>query len=76
RKKSMNDKDRGNWRYTYTAFGELKTQTDARGIVTTNSYDILGRKTKQTVTGEQTSQWVFGTGNTVHQLMSESIGNE
>ena len=76
RKKSMNDKDRGNWRYTYTAFGELKTQTDARGIVTTNSYDILGRKTRQTVTGEQTSQWLFGTGNNVHRLMQESIGNE
>ncbi|NMM39917.1 FG-GAP-like repeat-containing protein [Pseudoalteromonas arctica] len=76
RKKSMNDKDRGNWRYTYTAFGELKTQTDARGIVTTNSYDILGRKTKQTVTGEQTSQWLFGTGNHAHRLVSESIGNK
>lgn len=76
RKKSMNDKDRGNWRYTYTAFGELKSQTDARGIVTTNTYDILGRKTKQTVTGEQTSHWLFGTGSNVHRLIQESIGNE
>ena len=76
RKQSMNDKDRGNWRYTYTAFGELKTQTDARGVVTTNTYDILGRKTNQTVTGEQTSQWLFGTGTNAHRLVSESIGNE
>ncbi len=45
RKLSMNDPDMGNWVYSYDALGNLKTQTDARGCVTTLSYDLLNRLT-------------------------------
>ena len=45
RKTSMSDEDKGDWSYTYNAFGELKTQTDANNQVTTMEYDQLGRLT-------------------------------
>lgn len=42
------DPDQGIWNFTYDAQGELLTQTDARGVVTTvNSRDALGRTTEQ-----------------------------
>ena len=44
RKTDMYDPDKGHWQYTYNAFGELLTQTTAEGVVTTNYYDIAGRK--------------------------------
>lgn len=37
------DRDLGSWSYQYWRSGELRTQTDARDIVTTVSYDELGR---------------------------------
>lgn len=43
RKTAMYDPDKGNWRYTYNAFGELLTQTTAEGNTTTNMYDLAGR---------------------------------
>ncbi len=51
RKTSMNDADMGSWSYTYYAVGNLKTQTDARGCVTTLGYDVLNRLTSKTYTG-------------------------
>lgn len=45
---SSNDPDQGAWSFTYDAFGELLTQTDARGVVATVSKrDALGRATEQ-----------------------------
>ena len=44
RKISMNDPDKGNWRYQYNAFGELETQTNAKGQTITTYYDGLGRR--------------------------------
>ncbi|MCL2041841.1 MAG: hypothetical protein FWG84_07375 [Bacteroidales bacterium] len=38
--------------YTYNAFGDMLTQTDARGKVTVNTYDNLRRIKTQTMTGE------------------------
>jgi RHS repeat-associated protein len=43
RKTQMADPDMGTWTYTYTMFGELNTQTDAKGQVTDFDYDRLGR---------------------------------
>ena len=43
RKISMNDPDKGQWRYCYNAFGELTGQIDANGNATVMQYDILGR---------------------------------
>lgn len=41
-KTSMTDPDAGITTYEYAADGKLLKQTDARGIVTTNTYDELG----------------------------------
>lgn len=42
-KTSTDDLDKGLWTYQYNGFGELIRQQDARGIVTTQEYDVLGR---------------------------------
>jgi len=47
RKTSMNDADMGTWDYSYDALGNMVTQTDARGCVTTLQYDILNRPTNK-----------------------------
>ena len=45
---TSNDPNQGNWSFTYNALGELKTQTDARGVLTTvTQRDALGRVLKQ-----------------------------
>ncbi|GMV31164.1 MAG: hypothetical protein AMXMBFR59_32890 [Rhodanobacteraceae bacterium] len=45
---SSNDPNQGNWSFTYNALGELKTQTDARGVLTSvTQRDALGRVLKQ-----------------------------
>ncbi len=47
RKNSMADPDMGTWNYIYDAVGNLTQQTDARGCITTLTYDLLNRlKTK------------------------------
>lgn len=43
RKSRMLDPDLGNRYFTYTPFGELDTQTDAKGQITDLDYDRLGR---------------------------------
>ncbi|WP_283241213.1 SpvB/TcaC N-terminal domain-containing protein [Pseudoalteromonas rubra] len=82
RKSLQQDADRGSWSYEYNAFGELVSQTDARGVVLTMKYDFLGRKVKQTqttpsgVVNEGNSEWVYGkTNDTVHQLISSTQGS-
>ncbi|MEC4088697.1 SpvB/TcaC N-terminal domain-containing protein [Pseudoalteromonas rubra] len=47
RKETTKDVDRGDFHYEYNAFGELTKQTDARGVTTHLSYDLLGRKVRQ-----------------------------
>jgi len=47
RKTGMDDPDMGAWTYGYDALGNLKTQTDARGCVTTLQYDLLNRLTNK-----------------------------
>ncbi|MEC4738043.1 FG-GAP-like repeat-containing protein, partial [Shewanella sp. E94] len=59
RKTTSRDLDKGLWRYTYNAFGELLTQTNASGQVTTLFYDALGRKIRRTEL-EGTSCWLYG----------------
>jgi RHS repeat-associated protein len=43
RKIGMSDADMGDWSYVYDGIGNLVTQTDARGCVTTVTYDALNR---------------------------------
>jgi RHS repeat-associated protein len=40
---------------TYDTFGNVKTQEDATGVKTTNTYDIIGRLTKTSVNNSQSS---------------------
>lgn len=44
RKATMSDPDKGNWSYSYNAFGELISQTDGKGQTSTLTYDQLGRQ--------------------------------
>ena len=47
RKKSLSDPDTGSYFYDYNAFGELITQTDGNGNVTSTRYDRLGRVSRR-----------------------------
>ena len=47
-KRYMNDPDMGIWTYDYNSLGELTKQTDARGVITTMGYDVLGRLATRT----------------------------
>ncbi|KZN46675.1 FG-GAP-like repeat-containing protein [Pseudoalteromonas luteoviolacea] len=85
RKTSQEDLNRGSWTYTYNAFGELETQTDARGVVSTNEYDGFGRKVRVSYTSlgsavnEGDSIWQYGDpakGEKLHQLIYSSQGSE
>ncbi len=50
RKVSLVDPNMGTWLYSYDQRGNLETQTDARGVVTTMAYDVLGRLTTKSYT--------------------------
>lgn len=60
RKTTSIDLDKGTWKYTYNAFGELLSQTNANSQSTFFYYDTLGRQVRQTEP-EGTSCWVYGT---------------
>jgi RHS repeat-associated protein len=54
------DPDMGTWHYVYNAYGDLVSQTDAKQVETTMSYDNLGRmRTKTGPLG--TAYWVYDT---------------
>jgi len=50
--------DMGTWAYAYNALGELVKQTDAKGQLTTMTYDTLGRMTQRVEPG-MTSDWKY-----------------
>jgi RHS repeat-associated protein len=58
RKISTDDPDLGHWLYGYNGFGELASQTDAKGQTTSMTYDVLGRMTSRTNT-QGTAEWVY-----------------
>ncbi len=47
-KVAHSDPDKGAWSYRYNALGMLVEQTDAKGQVTTMTYDVLGRMLTRT----------------------------
>lgn len=55
------DPDSGTWHYAYDAFGQLLTQTNAKGEKTFFSYDDLGRIRTRSV-GDQLFQWGYDEG--------------
>ena len=60
---SVNDPNQGKWSFVYNALGEVKQQTDARGIATAMTYDVLGRPNSRSasvdVTGDGVADSVF-----------------
>jgi RHS repeat-associated protein len=75
RKIGMSDPDMGQWHYHYNAFGELTSQTDAKGQSITMQYDVLGRMSSRTEP-EGTSTWSYGDNNapvgSIGKLLQES----
>ena len=61
-KLTTNDQDKGVWRYSYSGFGELLNQTDAKSQSVSFTYDILGRKTRR-YDASGTVCWDFGNNN-------------
>ncbi len=51
RKTGMDDPDMGGWAYAYDALGNLTSQTDARGCVSSLTYDLLNRLTRKDFSG-------------------------
>ena len=45
---TLSDPDAGITKYTYNGFGQIVTQKDANGTITTNTYDSYGRLTQKT----------------------------
>lgn len=60
RKTGMTTPDTGSWLYTYNNYGDMQTQTDANGNVTTYVYDVNGRLSKTQYQDGQT-EFVYGT---------------
>lgn len=63
-KQSMSDPDKGQWSYSYDAVGQLKSQTDGRGVTTQMAYDVLGRAVSKASAGGTdiagyTAQWRY-----------------
>ena len=72
---SLSDPDAGTSYYTYAADGTLLTQTDGRGIKTTNSYDNLGRLASAQI-GQKNIVYTYGTaGNEKLRLVKLALGN-
>ena len=69
RKKRMIDPDKGEWRYAYNAFGELRRQTDAKSQEIETIYDDLGRivgrldKADRYASPTSDTVWLYNNGN-------------
>lgn len=61
RKRYMDDPDLGEWSYGHNGFGDLAIQRDAKGAVTSSTYDDVGRLTSKT-DESGTSEWLFDPG--------------
>ena len=72
---TLTDPDAGTSNYTYAADGTLLTQTDGRGVRTTNSYDNLGRLASTQI-GQKTIAYTYGTaGNEKLRLVRMASDN-
>lgn len=70
---AMTDPDAGTTTYEYAADGTLLSQTDAKGVETTNTYDALGRLSAVSI-GNNTITNTYGTsGNELLRLTKKSM---
>ncbi|AXI01469.1 RHS repeat domain-containing protein [Aquirhabdus parva] len=58
----MHDPDMGYWSYTYDGFGRLRTQTNAKGNLTSYEYDVLNRLIHR-VEPDKDSYWEYDNSN-------------
>ena len=60
---ALSDPDKGSWTYLNNAFGQVVQQSDGSGIVTTSTFDQLGRPTTRVIqqgsAGTETSNWYY-----------------
>ena len=60
---ALNDPDKGNWTYVNNPFGDVLTQTNARGDVTQSTYDRLRRQITRIMTEAagpaETANWYY-----------------
>ncbi|MEO1626786.1 MAG: RHS repeat-associated core domain-containing protein, partial [Bacteroidota bacterium] len=68
RQTSIFDKNGGTTSYTYTGFGELKTQTNGNGHTFSMTYDKLGRMTRRSGPGESRSFSYLPSGRAINKL--------
>ncbi|RZQ52623.1 hypothetical protein C1E23_13260 [Pseudoalteromonas phenolica] len=68
------DKDAGTWEYRYNAFGQLVWQKDAIGNESNVYYDSLGRKQRQSYTGESSDSTKVYKSGKPYQLDYEQMG--
>lgn len=73
---SMSDPDTGTTTYEYAADGKLLTQTDARGVVTSNEYDETGRLYKVTIGGSTIVNTYGDIGIERTWLLKKKMGDE
>ncbi len=64
RQTTLDDPDKGQWHYTNNALGQVVSQTDAKGNVTTSTFDRLGRPLTRTTTEAnngpvETARWHY-----------------
>lgn len=59
----MSDPNQGGWGFAYNGLGEVLAQTDARGITTQLTYDVLGQPKTRTATVDATGDGVADTVN-------------
>lgn len=71
-KSSITDPDAGTTTYEYAADGRLLKQTDARGVVTTNAYDNLGRLVSTTIGDSKISYTYGNSGYNNYRLVEKS----
>jgi RHS repeat-associated protein len=68
-RRSIDDPSAGRWTYDFLPLGELRSQTNARGQLTTFSYDRLSRPVKRSEP-EGTTTWIWGTSATERNIGS------
>lgn len=76
RQKKLIDIDAGETDYNYNGFGELITQTDAKGNILTNVYDNAGRITTETWNTGLTKSYTYYPGSGLLHTANTSDGTE
>ena len=69
----LDDPDAGTTSFEYSADGKLLRQTDAKGVVTENCYDALGRLKSTTVGGHTVNNEYGTSGNGIFRIVKTSM---